>query len=506
VQVITFRSASEFAPYAFRAEGGGYYVHNYKSDYILIGDTGARDRELVAHEFTHMVVTQAGLKLPIWLNEGLADFYSTVEIQGSQAVIGKAPFRYMETLHRQKWIPWDALLAVDGNSQVYNQSGNLAILYSQSWALTHMLKFDTKYSVHFSQFLKAISDGQEAKQAFQNVYRKSMAAVDADLSAYLRGKDLPVSMINCKPEADPPAPVIADAADFEVQFALANVLASKPGTSADGQDRLARLSARYPDRPEPEEELGMLALMQNKKDDARSHLAVAVQRHSRDPEILYTAAVLDKEAGSKYGPVSALLRQALEIQPDMDKARLELGFLDYEDLQYKASLSLLSSLSVVPDDSRFDVYFTMAQCYVNLDDLPKAASYVKKAAQAATADDQKQQAADLLESVLRDEGTEAGSAASTPPKTEQPITNVRGMAKILNCSGGQKHLSVQVDTREMVFDIDNPDLVVRHPTADYSHWACGPLNAVELTVVYRPESDSGASRPPADGKAIELVF
>jgi len=503
IQVISFRSKNEYTPYAFRSESGGYYFHTEKSDYILIGDTGPRERAMVQHEFTHLVVTQAGLTLPIWLNEGLADFYSTVEVTGTQATVGRPPNLYLETARNARFLPWDTLFAVDASSSMYSVGENLAHFYSQSWALVHMLKLDDAYAPRFPQFLNAVADGQASKDALQTTYKKSMAQIDSDLVAYVKKRKLPTSVIEgIRPPAYP-APVIGDASDFEIQFALATVLAWKVN-GAEGREKLADLSVRYPDHPEPEEQIGWLALQQNNKDDARRHFESAVQRHSKDPEILFNTAELEKEAGAKYAQIAPLFRQALAIDPGMDSARLELGLLEYQNSEYKSALTLLSGMSDIPDDDKFEAYLTMAQCYSSLDDLANAETYVKKAAQSARNDDQKEDAASLLETVQRDKESGSSSADARAPKVQSKVTNARGMSKTLQCEGTKKLLTITVDgSPDMTFDISDPDLVVRHPSDSYSHWICGQLKPETLTVVYATPTN------PAEkiaGKAIELVF
>jgi tetratricopeptide (TPR) repeat protein len=347
------------------------------------------------------------------------------------------------------------------------------------------------------QFLQAVSGGQSSKDALQSIYHKSMAQIDADLSSYIKRRKLPVRILDCSRPVTQPAPVISDAADFDIQFALATVLASKSLSGAEGLGKLEDLSVRYPDRPEAEEEIGWLALQQNKKDEARRHFEVAVRRHSKDAEILFNTAVLEKEAGGKNAEVSALFRQALAVRPDMDNARLELGLLEYQDFQYKSALSLLSGMSAIPDDSKFEAYFTMAQCYSNLDDLTSAEIYIKKATQSARNEDQKEDAATLLETVERDKESGSTSASAIPAKVESKIINARGMTKALQCDGTQKRLTLAIDgSPDMTFDIGDPNLVVRHPSETYPRWTCGPLNPEPVTVVYAT---------PAN-KAIELVF
>jgi hypothetical protein len=112
----------------------------------------------------------------------------------------------------------------------------------------------------------------------------------------------------------------------------------------------------------------------------------------------------------------------------------------------------------------------------------------------------------LLARIVDDEETQAppSSAAhpASPAITDSKVANFRGRAKEILCAGGARNLSVEADGREMIFDINDPHLVVRHPTADYSKWRCGPLNSSFLTIVYTPSSSANSLNP----KAIELVF
>ncbi len=71
-------------------------------------------------------------------------------------------------------------------------------------------------------------------------------------------------------------------------------------------------------------------------------------RMSRLSEAVYEYAALQLEAAAKNGEVAALFRRSLELEPSLDKARLELGLLDAQDLQFAASLDLLPGLRTMP--------------------------------------------------------------------------------------------------------------------------------------------------------------
>jgi hypothetical protein len=52
------------------------------------------------------------MQLPIWLNEGLADLYSSLELHGQQAMVGRPLESRVMTLSQQQWMDWNALFAV----------------------------------------------------------------------------------------------------------------------------------------------------------------------------------------------------------------------------------------------------------------------------------------------------------------------------------------------------------------------------------------------------------
>jgi len=118
------------------------------------------------HEYTHFVVEHAGLKLPIWLNEGLADFYSTVEARGSQVVIGAAPSGREDTLSRNRWMNWNSLVAVDHDSPTIAKAKRCCVLRAEL-AMVHMLALDAEYEAGFEKFLSTVSNGASTDGAMQ---------------------------------------------------------------------------------------------------------------------------------------------------------------------------------------------------------------------------------------------------------------------------------------------------------------------------------------------------
>ncbi|MBZ5726556.1 MAG: hypothetical protein LAP87_16340 [Acidobacteriia bacterium] len=90
VRVIAFRSTKDYAPYRLRWAADAYYAGTESRDYIVmtVGERG--DFQVAAHEYAHLVLHAAGLQLPPWLGEGLAEVFSTIRLgEGASQLSGR---------------------------------------------------------------------------------------------------------------------------------------------------------------------------------------------------------------------------------------------------------------------------------------------------------------------------------------------------------------------------------------------------------------------------------
>lgn len=145
--VIVFPDDRTFAPYKPTYEGkpvnvGGLYASQSHINYILLGPAhGEDDLRGLFHEFTHLVIRNTSPGVPLWLNEGLAEYYSTFQLgnDGRSVVIGGSIDSHLRVLAREHWLPLSTLIAADESSPQYNESSRRSIFYAESWLLVHML-------------------------------------------------------------------------------------------------------------------------------------------------------------------------------------------------------------------------------------------------------------------------------------------------------------------------------------------------------------------------------
>ena len=183
VRLVRFASAEQFAPYKSTGWEAGHYESNGNRDWIAIGpeSSPARLAAVLAHEYHHLVAARAGMRLPPWLKEGLAEFFSVLRPASNGIEAGVPLPARLETLHRREWLPIDALLTRGEETFHAMQSGDADIFYAESWLLTHLLAGAPPYAAAFPKFLALIDRGMSARDTFQSVFGRSPEAVEIDL-------------------------------------------------------------------------------------------------------------------------------------------------------------------------------------------------------------------------------------------------------------------------------------------------------------------------------------
>src|ERR1019366_9386204 len=190
VRVIGFRSPQEYQPYRVGSGAYAYYVGYEGRDYIVMPSLNTSEFGTAAHEYAHSMFHAAGLELPVWLNEGLAELFSTIQVTRSGSSLGGDLPRRSQVLHQRAWISLSELWAVPPESLRTNRD-IASLFYAQSWALTDMLVLSPEYGPRFREFIAAILSGMGSSQAFKAVYGKSPDAITRDLGVWASRKQSP---------------------------------------------------------------------------------------------------------------------------------------------------------------------------------------------------------------------------------------------------------------------------------------------------------------------------
>jgi Protein of unknown function (DUF1570) len=177
--VVVFGSGRSFEPYIPRYNGkairlGGYFFASDDMNIVALAD-GDRENSLrtIFHEYVHVVTDNVSRGMPVWLNEGLAEYYSTFQVDegGRRALVGKLIPPHLQLLNERRHLSIAELLAVETSSPSYNEGERQSLFYAQSWALVHMLVSGAPNRASLlAKYSRLVADGTPSLDAWQQVF------------------------------------------------------------------------------------------------------------------------------------------------------------------------------------------------------------------------------------------------------------------------------------------------------------------------------------------------
>jgi hypothetical protein len=197
VTVIAFHSDADYASYRSNSAASAYSLEAPGSSYIVLGAASARDPAIAVHEYVHHLLHQRYRGLPAWLDEGLAEVYSSVEERRNQLRLGLPADSRLSSLEHDGLLLGlpDLLNVKEDDLKKLRHSEPRSRFYSESWLLTHMLRFSPAYSPRFNALLTSMDSGNTAENAFLSVYGKTLPQVQDDLKLYLKKGRFPTETI-----------------------------------------------------------------------------------------------------------------------------------------------------------------------------------------------------------------------------------------------------------------------------------------------------------------------
>jgi tetratricopeptide (TPR) repeat protein len=514
VYVVVFGSEKEYAPYRFNEFATAYYFGGADRDYIVMGRTGDQAAQVAVHEYVHLVARHAGLKFPPWLNEGLAELYSTVRMQGDKALVGDLIPGRLQALFSEKWVPLSVILSAGPDSPYYNEKNKAGSLYNEGWALVHMLQLSPGYVSKFPELLNTVQGGMDSAAALEKVYGKTVSAVEKDLEAYIRGNQFygrlfPVKLANARENyAAAPAPM------FDVKLALAD-LTNRPGKEMETRKTLEDLAREDPMRPEPWAGLGYLAWRRNQVAEAVEAFGKAYDLGDRDSKLLWDFGRLSE----REHPEEAIkvFTDLFNLQPERLDVRMELAALNLNARRAGGALTVLAGVRSVTAEDAPRFFTLLATAQIQLGDREGArVTLAKLAANAKTPADKTR--VEQMQRYLDQAGAPPPATARNDPEAVPrlsrpvlaatptalpPPPEVEGSFVEFLCS--EKSFKVVIDTgqgKKRFLILDPNQVVIVGRAGGKVDLNCGPQTPAHVKLEYTP----GTPATDADGILKILYF
>ena len=179
--------------YASRKTIRGLFLRNSES-IVLVVDASATPYPLriLQHELVHDLLRDKTSKVPLWFNEGLAEYYGSFLSHDKDVEIGRPIPHHMERLPYAPWIDIRDLFRINDESPDYNEGSKAGTFYSESWALVHYLLLGRAgQTADWRRYVEMLDDGDDPLVTFEEAFGLDERGLNEELAAYVAGESWP---------------------------------------------------------------------------------------------------------------------------------------------------------------------------------------------------------------------------------------------------------------------------------------------------------------------------
>lgn len=198
--IVAFRDADAYASFKtvpdregsrivgqFLSHRDGNFI-TLNADSRLTGGLG-----VVLHEYVHYLLNQNLPRIPRWLNEGLAEYYSTFSVEGDYAVVGRPVPRHLRWWRHHESVDVANILSAGSESDHFaEQAGEF---YAVSWGLTHYLLSSPNGASVLASYVEGVASGADPVAAFQEASEWSMRELEEALRRHLVAETVEASSL-----------------------------------------------------------------------------------------------------------------------------------------------------------------------------------------------------------------------------------------------------------------------------------------------------------------------
>jgi Flp pilus assembly protein TadD len=377
VRIVSFRSDKEYLPYRPSEVANAFFQPGFEHDYIVMKNPSTDLYPMAVHEYTHLLLRQTRLEVPPWLNEGLAELYSSLEPEGSKMVVGKVIPGRTHTLAREPWIDLRALVSAGPNSPLYNKKGRAEMFYAESWALVHMLTLDDRYSPHLRAMMDSLKVAGDTVAAFQKAYGKPIGKVQEDLQAYFDGNRFNAAVFDIQLPPEEEQPRIENDSAMLARLALAELLSNDRSKLDRALAAYQSLSRDYENRWEIEQGWAEFLARERRNSEAVPHFARAAGLGSNDAR-MYVKYARVLNMTNRTGETAGVLKTAIRLDPALDDAHFELAVTLVRSGSYREALAEFHAIQHLDPQHAYRYFYHLAEAHYRLGDIAQARLLIEK--------------------------------------------------------------------------------------------------------------------------------
>lgn len=479
-------------PTAYLAKGslklGGLFLPAPDKNYVLMQLDVEEEHPyaVVYHEYTHLLMKRAAEWMPLWMNEGLAEFYQNTRIEEKDVVLGEPSAENLLLLRQNKLLPLATLLAVDYTSPYYHEEHKGSIFYAESWALMHYIymKDERERTTRLTEYVEQLTQKVDPVTAATRVFG-DLNRLQWELQRYVGQSGFPILKMATRTEVDDSKFKVQELSPAQADGVRADFLAYNQRT-ADAQTLLSRVLQEDPNNVSAQETLGFIEFSQGHLEEARERYAQAVRLDSQSALAHYYFAAISMMHSvpvAEEPQVESSLRTAIKLNPSFappyDRLAAFLG-MRHRNLD-EARLMAVTAVSLDPANVGYRI--TAANVLLAMQQGQNAVNVLRAAAKVAKTPEEKQALDNMLMNAqeyasaqdqiaeqnrqiheeLKAAADQGASAEPAPPRltTRQefvasgPHRFVVGVLKGVHCDMPMLDLTVSSGAKTLLLHTDN---------------------------------------------------
>lgn len=311
---------------------GGFYIPRAGASAAFVSRpetaSGTVDSSMLAvlHEYAHHFLRQISeIPMPIWFDEGAAEFFATAEFMPNGGIeIGKPAVHRAGELLLLRDVKAEQLIAPGPDFYRQGIARGFESFYGKSWLLFHYLIFEPSRTGQLSKYSVLLSSGKPSSEAAAEAFG-NLTELEKDLDAYMR-----------RPRMS------------SMTFA--------PDELATGKVEIRALSAAEAEILPVHIRLRRLVTSEQAVDLARQARRVATE-FPDDPMVLSTIAEAENFAGN-YAAASDAAEAAIARDPAHVNGYMQKGYALFQlaaraadrDAAYQAAIEPFLSLNKIEND------------------------------------------------------------------------------------------------------------------------------------------------------------
>jgi tetratricopeptide (TPR) repeat protein len=440
IVVLALKDKKDFQslePEAYLAKGqielAGLFMRAPDKNYVLLrlDAQGEHPYATVYHEYTHLLCSGAAEWLPLWLNEGLAEFYQNTEIRDKEVVLGEPSPENVLLLRRERLMPLPILFRVDQSSPYYHEENRGSIFYAESWALTHYLRVKDRQqnTNHLREYTELVSQKVDPVTAGTRAFG-DLNQLQAALEKYVAQTNFFEFKGPLVTEVDETTFAIQAMSPAQTDAVRADFLAYEQRVK-DAKPLLERVLQEDPSNASAHETMGYLEFRQGNLDEARKWYAQAIKLNSQSFLAYYYFAAITMNGArmdSETKPqVESSLRTAIKLNPSFAPSYDQLAVffgMQRENLEEAHTLSL-NAVQLDPGNLRYRL--NTANILLEMERATDAIAVLQNAMSLAKTPDQVASVQNLLESARQYQSAreQMGREQESAPAIQSPVSETQ---------------------------------------------------------------------------------